>query len=73
MTEEIKRPPIASKRYMSKRTHHTLLPHFLLLLNKKTKKRIFPKGVETEIVNTKPREKRQSVPYIEMSDLLYVY
>lgn len=25
-----------------------------------------------EIVNTKPREKRKSVPYIEVSDLLYV-
>lgn len=25
-----------------------------------------------EIVNTKPREKRKLVPYIEMSDLLYV-
>lgn len=56
---------------------------FLLLLNKKERKKtktkkkqqpikhFFPKGVEAEIVNTKPREKRKSVPYIEMGDLLY--
>lgn len=41
---------------------------FLLLLKKKA---FFPKGVEAEIVNTKRREKRKSVPYIEMGDLLY--
>lgn len=70
MTEEIKRPTIASKRCKSKKIHHSLSPvsHFYYYLKKKA---FFPKGVEAEIVNTKRREKRKSVPYIEMGDLLY--